>query len=45
MATRGTLNRDEVSQRAQQAFEPLKGLNAWDRRRIIQRLERLNRSA
>lgn len=44
MPTRGNISREEVSTKAQEAFRPLQGLNAWDRRRIIQRIERLNKS-
>ena len=42
---RGQLSREEVDQKADKIFkEELLDLNNWDRRRVLNRIERRNRS-
>lgn len=43
MSAKGQLSRDEVQERANKAFTFLEGLNAWDRRRILRKMESYNR--
>jgi hypothetical protein len=42
-SARGEIPREQVMELAEKSFTPLQKLNAWDRRRVIQQIEHLNR--